>query len=253
MSSLALYPAQLILHPQVTQSLKVLSTTVGRDKLYRLIQYFARIVAWYLLRQGDKEGAIRWTGLKGGLTVGRKLMRVFKPVEHLQLAIKATQAPPANLSSSAGKAAEIERIAQVARQVAYAGYLTTDSVVYLQGIKFLNLNPDKFARTSKVSQRFWLAGILLSLISSAAGVVKVRKEAKRASLTVDNEKGDGARSKALVAQRSALFTQIVQDSLDAFIPASNLGLVELQDGTVGAIGVITSWMALTALWAKARV
>jgi hypothetical protein len=41
------------------------------------------------------------------------------------------------------------------------------------------------------------------------------------------------------------------DGLDLFIPANNLGLVTLDDRKVGAIGVVTSWMALKQIWAKA--
>jgi hypothetical protein len=42
------------------------------DKTYRLIQYLARLIAWSLARQGDKDAALRWDGLKGGLASGRK-------------------------------------------------------------------------------------------------------------------------------------------------------------------------------------
>lgn len=37
---------QLVLHPAVSASLKVGATNVGRDKLYRTIQYAARFLAW---------------------------------------------------------------------------------------------------------------------------------------------------------------------------------------------------------------
>jgi peroxin-11B len=98
--------AHLILHPKISQSLKVLATTVGRDKVrphpllpegpvglhmsleadlgrlhasllqvYRLVQYVSRLIAWYILRSGGpmaKETAMRWDGLKAGLASGRK-------------------------------------------------------------------------------------------------------------------------------------------------------------------------------------
>jgi len=100
--------AHLILHPKISQSLKVLATTVGRDKVcqslhlakrtfnfvsgkrkklilvilraslpqvYRLVQYVSRLIAWYILRSGGlmaKETAMRWDGLKSGLASGRK-------------------------------------------------------------------------------------------------------------------------------------------------------------------------------------
>lgn len=72
-------------------------------------------------------------------------------------------------------------------------------LIYLQSVKFLRLTPTKVAETTKLSQRFWLAGILLSLLSTGAGLLKVRKETRRADLVVDREKGDSQRAKALVA------------------------------------------------------
>ena len=38
--------------------LKFTSTTVGRDKAYRLVQYFTRFLAYYMAHQGSKKETI---------------------------------------------------------------------------------------------------------------------------------------------------------------------------------------------------
>ena len=215
MASLALYSSHLVLHPQLTRALKVLSTTVGRDKVssifppllstlpgipsssalarlcalssatrasyalgppgtlrmtmlshcraqplhtrspesrlqprppprlssssrppplsppfpclslqtYRLIQYFARLLAWHYLRTSDSvyktNHADKWTALKAGLATLRKGLRIGKPLEHLQTAVKLSAQMPRSISAGGG-AAEMERVLQVARQMAYA-------------------------------------------------------------------------------------------------------------------------------------
>ena len=48
-------------------------------------------------------------------------MRLGKPLEHLQAALKATQ-----VSTTAG-----EQITTIGRQLAYAGYLTYDSLIWV--------------------------------------------------------------------------------------------------------------------------
>ena len=63
-----------------------------------------------------------------------------------------------------------EQLTTVARQLAYFGYLSFDALVWANSIKFLNLNPATAQRVSRISNRFWLAGILVSL---AHGAVKV--------------------------------------------------------------------------------
>lgn len=53
--------------------LKFTATTVGRDKIYRAVQYFSRFLAWYLLRQGSsKETVARFNNLKKTLALSRK-------------------------------------------------------------------------------------------------------------------------------------------------------------------------------------
>ena len=95
---------QVVLHPGVTGALKVGSTTgtplaaraeggiwpptpdaleiadlccldvaVGRDKLYRTVQYMARFLSWYGARNGfSKEVIAQLNALKGTLALSRK-------------------------------------------------------------------------------------------------------------------------------------------------------------------------------------
>ena len=50
-----------------------MTTTVGRDKTYRTIQYAARFLAWYEYRKGaTKETVARLTALKSQLGLSRK-------------------------------------------------------------------------------------------------------------------------------------------------------------------------------------
>lgn len=161
---------------------------------------------------------------------------------------------------------------------ASSGYLSTDVVLWLQFAKVVRLPAARLAEISKLSNRCWLAGIALSLASGCAGLVRVRREARRSALvrgekevetkgliacvlvpshsfSLDRARGLTLRTflspaAAPSSQRAQLGAQLAQDALDLFIPASNLGLVALNDGQVGAIGAVTSWMALRAVWAK---
>jgi len=91
------------------------------------------------------------------------VMRLGKPLEHLQAALKATQS--ATLSQHS-----IERFTTIARQLSYTGYLTLDAVVWANSVKFVNLVPTKAEKVLKASLRFWFAGILFGL---GNGLIKV--------------------------------------------------------------------------------
>ena len=80
-----------------------------------------------------------------------------------------------------------------------SGYLSTDMIVYLQSIKFLTLPPSKLNQTATLSNRLWLTGIVLSLVSGGAGLVRVRKEGQRLALVVEEKGEGGVKSKALIA------------------------------------------------------
>jgi peroxin-11B len=100
-------------------------------------------------------------------------------LEHLQAALRAAQ--------SAGDLKE--QLTTIARQLGYFGYLAYDAVVWVcarhlrttntinlfphyqaNAIKFIALKPETSQRVQKISNRFWLAGILFSLTH---GILKV--------------------------------------------------------------------------------
>ena len=99
-------------------------------------------------------------------------MRLGKPVEHLQAALRAYQT----------KGIAAEQITTIGRQLAYFGYLSYDTFVWVRSqsrlyynrypyvvafqanaVKFFNLAPSTADRVSRISNRFWLSGILLSI------------------------------------------------------------------------------------------
>jgi peroxin-11B len=243
MSDLA---AQIVFHPNVNRSLKLLSTTVGRDKTYRTVQYFSRLLAWFLLRHDNKDLASRFAALKSALGSGRKLMRLFKPIEHAQAALKA----------AASVENPIEQFTTIGRQLGYFGYLSLDMVAWANSIRFLRLDPETAKKIEKTSQRFWLSGIAFSILYGLATTGRLAREIKslKKGTTPGEKVEDEVEHKVQIrtAQviRAATRQQLIQDVLDIWLPITNLGFTNLNDGTIGLIGTITSIMALRSNWVK---
>lgn len=102
----------------ITSFNKYLATTNGREKIYRLIQYFSRFYAFYLLRQGAPAKAIqRWSNLQNYLGTARKVFRFFKPIEVGQGVIKSLAIKD-----------PILRILQLARLASYFAYFTSETL-----------------------------------------------------------------------------------------------------------------------------
>ncbi|KAJ4489393.1 peroxisomal biogenesis factor 11 [Lentinula edodes] len=243
---MAAIASQVVLHPTVSQGLRYGGTTLGRDKAYRAIQYFARFYAWFLLRKGDKEAAARWNALKTHLATARKLLRLGKPFEHLQAGLKA-----ALVSGPAG-----EQITTIGKQIAYFAYLSFDALVWVNAVKFYSFSTETSNKISKLSNRFWLAGILLSIVNGALKGVRLAKEGRRSkrSKALGSEKDVGQeaeqemRLSTIIASRDATRYQLVIDLLDLWIPATALGISSMNDGVLGIFGLITSVMAGHKQW-----
>ncbi|KAG5654786.1 hypothetical protein H0H81_003794 [Sphagnurus paluster] len=233
--------SQVILHPLVSQGLKYGSTTLGRDKLYRTVQYFARFFAWYLLNKGDKIDAARWSALKSHLGTARKC----KPIEHLQAALRATL--------TTGPA--LEQILTIGRQLAYFGYLSYDTLIWANAIKFISLNPETAKRVGKTSNRLWFAGIVFNLVNGVLKTVRLKHEAKRlragksrGEKDVGEETQRETRLSAIKSAQAATRRQFTIDILDVWLPATGSGIVNLSEGTLGIFGLITSILGMQAQW-----
>jgi len=242
---MATVASQVVLHPLVSQTLKFGGTTAGRDKTYRAVQYLSRFLVWYFLNKGDKAGAARWNALKSHLGTARKLLRLGKPVEHLQAALRLSlaSAPP------------IEQITAVSRQIAYFGYLSHDAFVWANAVKFIQLNPETTKRVSKTSNRFWLAGILLSIVHGIAKSMRLAAEAKKLKVSgswvekdVAQEAQRESKLATVQAARAATRRQFIIDLLDIWLPASGLELTSLNEGVLGIFGLISSIMGMQTQW-----
>jgi len=176
------------------------------------------------------------------LATARKLLRLGKPLEHLQAALRAAQ------NTGDFK----EQLTTIARQLSYFGYLTYDAVAWANTVRFISLKPGTSQKVQNIANRLWLSGILFSITHAVFKAGRLTKEAQEIKgLDEKNVGGDNAREsrlKALHTIRAATRQQFIIDVLDVWLPASNLGLVNLNDGVLGVFGTITSFLALRVHW-----
>lgn len=234
----------------VDHILKYLNTTTGREKLYRTIQYFSRFYAWHLFRQGaDKATVARWNNLKTALGTGRKLFRLFKPIEFGKGAIAALNVPD-----------DVLRVSGAMKQIGYLGYYLLEMFVYLHQIGFITLKNQK--KIADTSFKFWAGALTVSILS---GLYKLRQVQGRIEMLQRNSKLVKASTSEKDAQRAAdlkfqektlgkekkdAVYQLVQDAIDFVIPTSSVGWINADEGLVGIAGTITSIMGAQTQWKK---
>ncbi|CEH15689.1 peroxisomal biogenesis factor [Ceraceosorus bombacis] len=232
---------QVILHPYLSQLLKFWSTTVGRDKTYRSIQYFARFLAWYEYRKGaTKETVARLQALKSSIGLSRKLMRAGKFLEHMQSALKATTIKDPFVAYLA-----------VGRQLGYMCYLTLDLLQWIHGSKAYQFAPETASAISKNASRFWLTGLSFSLLSSGYKTYALRQRlgaASRPRATAEKEAERRAELAQIKTEQASVRYQATQDAIDWLLPATGAGFLDLDEGVLGLAGFTTALMGARTQW-----
>ncbi|KAL0934223.1 peroxisomal biogenesis factor 11 [Colletotrichum truncatum] len=227
----------LVYHPSVAHYLKFVATTVGRDKLLRTLQYFARFYAWYLFRtNGSKAEIAPWDAMKKQFGVTRKIMRVGKNVEHFKAAAVASDAKTMD---------PVLRYASVGRQLGYAGYLTFDAATVLDSTGIKKWEGAK--KLQKEAYRFWAIGLICSVIAQTYTLYRLQQREAR----VDKKEGEGVvEAKRIAIERAASRLQLVSDLCDLTVPTSALAWVGFDDGIVGLAGTLSSLIGVYTQWKK---
>lgn len=227
----------LIHHPSVAHYLRFVATTIGRDKLLRAVQYFARFYAWYLLRTNGLPSQIApWDAIKKQFGLTRKLLRVGKNIEHFKAAAVASDAKTLD---------PVLRYAAVGRQLGYAGYLSFDAATVLDAVGAVKSPRAKTFQ--REAYRFWAFGIIFSVIGQTYTLYRLRqREAK-----VDKKEGEGVvESKRIALERAASRLQLFSDVCDLTVPTTALGWASFDDGLVGLAGTVSSLIGVYAQWKK---
>ncbi|OAA62944.1 peroxin-11 Pex11-Penicillium chrysogenum [Cordyceps fumosorosea ARSEF 2679] len=227
----------LVYHPSVAHYLRFAATTVGKDKLLRLLQYFARFYAWYLLRtNGTADRIAPWNAIKKQFGTVRKVLRFGKNVEHVKAAAVAADAKGTD---------PVLQYAAVGRQLGYAAYLTFDALALpdvlgvrkIQNVKSLTAN----------ASRAWAVGLVFSVVAQAYTLFRLRQREAQ----LDRKDGEGVvESKRIKIERAASHLQLLSDLCDLTNPVSALGWVNFDDGIVGLAGTTSSLIGIYNQWRK---
>ncbi|WYZ35616.1 hypothetical protein EsH8_X_000263 [Colletotrichum jinshuiense] len=227
----------LIYHPSVAHYNKFVATTVGRDKILRTLQYFARFYAWYLFRtNGSKTEIAPWDAIKKQFGLTRKIMRIGKNVEHFKAAAVASDAKTTD---------PVLRYAAVGRQLGYAGYLTFDAATVLDAAGIKKWEGAK--KLQKEAYRFWAIGLIFSVVAQTYTLYRLQqREAK-----VDKKEGEGVvEAKRIAIERAVSRLQLISDLCDLTVPTSALAWLNFDDGIVGLAGTVSSLIGVYTQWKK---
>ncbi|EER33938.1 hypothetical protein CTRG_02756 [Candida tropicalis MYA-3404] len=223
----------LVYHPTVSKLVKFLDTTPKREKVFRLLTYLSRFLGFYSFKKGySKETIELFANLKANFTFIRKAMRFLKPINHLQVASKTYDNKLMD---------PFLQLTTIIRNLAYAGYLTIDGVIFFKLLGIINAK--KFPNLPKYASRFWLVGLIAGLLNSLRIIYSLKD--------YEYQEGDNEKEVDSIAIKNKLYQakrKLIWDLLDTFIALNSLNILHFTEGDIGVAGTITSIMGLNDLW-----
>eukprot|EP00043_Microstomoeca_roanoka_P001614 m.33738 g.33738 ORF g.33738 m.33738 type:complete len:251 (+) comp10922_c0_seq4:70-822(+) len=229
-------------------------TTLGREKIFRTAQYFCRFYGWVLSDGGKplaKTHPVK--ALEDHLSIARKLLRLFKSIDHFLDAQKGYLSPAAD--------SEFDKTLRVLNDVCKSLRMVFDHVQWAGSVGLLGANGKSISdRAGRLANICWLFGLLISLTHGFRKRVRLLHQLKSLKRSNGAEMQD--EREALEKQRQDLRRQLrlliidmLREICDLPVPAHGLSLIPAQTtGLVGLSGTVSSliglWQAWTAVTAR---
>ncbi|GAB1861926.1 Peroxisomal membrane protein 11B [Camponotus japonicus] len=205
---------------------KLNEQTAGRDKIIRLLQYGSRTY-WYYAQnaQSTRFSAEILRSLEFTFSSFRKLLRLGRCIDSLYLALKMMKYPDPTV-----------KITLIMAKIANALYLLADHFIWVGRVGILRVNLEKW---NKIANKYWLITIIMNLIRDIYEIAKIFKHEK--SIFKQYQIVSCLKSHKKVVMDT------VKNGCDLFIPLTALGITKCTPGTVGLLGVISSFIGLCTI------
>ena len=186
------------------------STTVGRDKVFRFIQYFSRFVSNTI---EDKMLIEKLKSVISSASTTRKWLRLFRLDFYTPL-----------LSFIEGNR-QIDSVLQnldFIRNISMQLFFYCDHALLFNTLKLYTPSKDVLAQLKKSHMKFWAIGIMLNMLKHLhVYSIYPKKKQDKKSFIMDHKK-------------------FLMDFIDLLIPLTSLGYLKFSDSHVGIFGSITA-------------
>lgn len=242
-------PLPVLMSPLAAQTWhQTLTSPVGRDKLFRLIQYACKLVRGAQAgRSSPASGtlAAQIHALESAVSTSRQMWRLLKWV--------SVYARPHRRPSGTGANYTRELCALVADGALFA-YLVLDNIAF---IRKTNVLPGDTAATTRRAAKFWL----LAVLAQGAAAAHALRDAlrMRAALRAQAKRVDAdhpARATARAEERNmdrrvaAHTATVAKNAADAVVAGSLASTSPLHPAAVGAFGAFSSAVGLWQAWPR---
>jgi hypothetical protein len=227
-----------------TKYLQLNAKSVGKDKIYRLLQYGCKLI-WYILwkYKSNKEYIDILKRIESSMSSTRKVMRLAGSYDAIQNALKTIHIDN-----------DFLRIILTGSNINNACYLFLDNLSWLNSTGAIQFK--QVAKLNEWSNKFWLFSSILSItrdiyeITNKIDEIKRHKNSKTKRTQVSKSMLMALLSycKLIFIRNPNLMIDTIKNTCDVFLPLSNLGFIKISPGVQGALGLISSLFILLTIW-----
>ncbi|XP_011630514.1 peroxisomal membrane protein 11B [Pogonomyrmex barbatus] len=202
---------------------KLNEQTAGRDKIIRLLQYGSRAY-WYYAQNvhSTRYSAEILRSLEFTFSSFRKLLRFGRCLDSFYFALKMMKYPD-----------PMVRITLIMAKMTNALYLLADHFIWIGRVGIVRINLEKWNR---VANKYWLLTIVMSLIRDIYEIIKI----------LEHKKNIFKQHHILscLKNHKEVMMDTIKNGCDLFIPLTALGITKCTPGTIGLLGIISSFIGL---------
>lgn len=218
--------------------IKLNEQTVGRDKIIRLLQYGSRAY-WYHAQniRRTQHSAEILRSLEYTFSSFRKLLRLGRCLDSLYSASKMMKYPDVTI-----------RVTLTLSKIANALFLLADHIIWIGRVGLFKVNVEKW---SKIANKYWLMSIIMNLTRDIYEIIKILEREGKGVLMKKPRLSPHILKEYELVYHLSNHTDILMDAIkngcDLFIPLTALGFTQFTPGTIGLLGMISSFVGVYTL------
>lgn len=198
-----------------------------REKLLRWLQFFIVFISiWF------PQSTILLQ-LKSQILIIRKVLRCFKPLQHVNTAYK-------HCSTT-----NIDYLF-ILKNICFMLYLGADQLVLLRMLNVISKNNFSLVQVPRFANIFWLTALSIDIRMNLNIIKKL--DDKKLGRGVSSQ--DETQKKIVTRTRFIAIRKIIWDILDTYIVSTYLHYMKSNGILIGIFGMITSTLAMQDIWNK---
>lgn len=207
--------------------LTVVNQVNGKDKIARFIQYLCRAL-WYSNKKISYTSADKYKAIENHFSTFRKILRFGRCLESFYYASKSVHQEDV-----------IKKLNGLIK-ISHGCFLFCDHLILMNRLNVLKLKSEDWTLSAS---RYWFLTDVLNLIQNYY-------ELRRVHCSLNDPKKENSLNKRASENSKLLlliYLDIIKNLCDMFLPLYALGSVNINPGTTGILGMISSFLGLISL------